>query len=388
MELREAVISVLQEKGYHPITQGSYIQTIGPRFETRAEIRLYKDYFDVVGMTGAAEATLAQELGLGLCMVGIVDNMGHGLGDPLSVEVLCVVSVTSSPSRPSRRRITRCSSRSFTPLWQELAVSSSMFVQTITTFQRETTKCVASSVHVASPRLDTVAWLLRPSRIHWGLPVLRVLVLQNDLLCVVAQVQDEGGVPVYTRTSLLANQRVRHATCGHAGLESPPHILGATSRPVLRVRLLRLAVVPAVLVGHDHTCSLTIHYGLSVGTLPGLSLPYLGRRRCLGHLICRISSLFLRLSHWLGCLLCSRCSSSVTLVPSLSTPVSASGFWRLCCLLVLPVIDDPNRFIQEGSPQAAAAAVLLAAVQLSYLEHMTPCDDSYRVVCQDSSRLP
>ena len=86
MGLREAVISVLQEKGYHPITQGSYIQTIGPRFETRAEIRLYKDYFDVVGMTGAAEATLAQELGLGLCMVGIVDNMGHGLGDPLSVE--------------------------------------------------------------------------------------------------------------------------------------------------------------------------------------------------------------------------------------------------------------------------------------------------------------
>lgn len=116
MELREAVISVLQEKGYHPITQGSYIQTIGPRFETKAEIRLYKDYFDVVGMTGAAEATLAQELGLGLCMVGIVDNMGHGLGDPLSVEVLCVVSVISSPSRPSRRRITRCSSRSFTPL--------------------------------------------------------------------------------------------------------------------------------------------------------------------------------------------------------------------------------------------------------------------------------
>ena len=178
-----------------------------------------------------------------------------------------------------------------------------MFVQTITAFQRETTKCIASSVHVASPRLDTVAWLLRPSRIHWSLPVLRVLVLQNDLLCVVAQVQDEGGVPVYTRTSLLANQRVRHATCGHAGLKRHPHILVTTSRAVLRVRLLHLTIVPTVLVGHDHTCPLTIHNRLSVGTLAGLSLPYLGRRRCLGYLICRISSLFLRLGYWLGCLL-------------------------------------------------------------------------------------
>lgn len=38
-------------------------------------------------MTGACEATLAQEQGMGLCMVGLVDNMAHGLGEPLTVEV-------------------------------------------------------------------------------------------------------------------------------------------------------------------------------------------------------------------------------------------------------------------------------------------------------------
>ena len=77
----------MQSLQYNPITEGTYFQTIGPRFETKAEIRLYKDYFDVVGMTGSAEATLSQELGMGFCMISIVDNMGHGLGEKLTIDV-------------------------------------------------------------------------------------------------------------------------------------------------------------------------------------------------------------------------------------------------------------------------------------------------------------
>lgn len=87
MEFRNQVVDLLTRSEFSPITQGTYFQTIGPRFETKAEIRLYKDYFEVVGMTGAAEATLAQELGMRFCMVGIVDNMGHGLGETLTMDV-------------------------------------------------------------------------------------------------------------------------------------------------------------------------------------------------------------------------------------------------------------------------------------------------------------
>ena len=79
-----------------PVKEGTYFQTIGPRFETKAEIRLYKAFFDFVGMTGSQEATLSQEQGMGLCMVGLVDNMCHGLGEPLTVEVDVVVNACNN----------------------------------------------------------------------------------------------------------------------------------------------------------------------------------------------------------------------------------------------------------------------------------------------------
>jgi 5'-methylthioadenosine phosphorylase len=59
---------------------GVYAETRGPRFETRAEVRLLADYADVVGMTAASEATLFQERGIAYAMLGIVDNMAHGVG--------------------------------------------------------------------------------------------------------------------------------------------------------------------------------------------------------------------------------------------------------------------------------------------------------------------
>ena len=62
---------------------GVYAQMSGPRFETRAEIRLLADYADVVGMTAASEATLCQERGIGYAMICFIDNWAHGVGPPL-----------------------------------------------------------------------------------------------------------------------------------------------------------------------------------------------------------------------------------------------------------------------------------------------------------------
>lgn len=67
---------------------GVYAETRGPRFETRAEIRLLADYADVVGMTGASEATLFQEAGLRYALLGIIDNFAHGIGEePLTLDL-------------------------------------------------------------------------------------------------------------------------------------------------------------------------------------------------------------------------------------------------------------------------------------------------------------
>ena len=71
-----------------PIRTGKvYIQTRGPRFETRAEVRILQAWGDVVGMTMAHEADLANELGIPYNSLCMIDNFAHGLGgEPLSAE--------------------------------------------------------------------------------------------------------------------------------------------------------------------------------------------------------------------------------------------------------------------------------------------------------------
>ncbi|MBW8781034.1 MAG: MTAP family purine nucleoside phosphorylase [Verrucomicrobia bacterium] len=57
----------------------TYVQTRGPRFETKAEIRVIKNWGDVVGMTAAHEADLCGELGLRYNSLAVVDNYANGL---------------------------------------------------------------------------------------------------------------------------------------------------------------------------------------------------------------------------------------------------------------------------------------------------------------------
>ena len=60
---------------------GVYWQTIGPRFETPAEIRLMAAHAHLVGMTVAAECIVAGELGLPYAALCVVDNQANGVGD-------------------------------------------------------------------------------------------------------------------------------------------------------------------------------------------------------------------------------------------------------------------------------------------------------------------
>jgi 5'-methylthioadenosine phosphorylase len=57
----------------------TYVQMRGPRFETKAEIRVVKDWGDVIGMTAAFEADLCGELGLNYNSLALIDNFGNGL---------------------------------------------------------------------------------------------------------------------------------------------------------------------------------------------------------------------------------------------------------------------------------------------------------------------
>lgn len=56
-----------------------YVQMRGPRFETKAEIRVVQSWGDVVGMTAAHEADLCTEAGLNYNSLALADNYANGL---------------------------------------------------------------------------------------------------------------------------------------------------------------------------------------------------------------------------------------------------------------------------------------------------------------------
>lgn len=59
-----------------------YAQTRGPRFETKAEVRILQKWgCDVVGMTLANECDLLLESGISVTSLCMIDNFAHGIGD-------------------------------------------------------------------------------------------------------------------------------------------------------------------------------------------------------------------------------------------------------------------------------------------------------------------
>ena len=77
---RSRVVDAWRSAASTPIVDGgTYAMVRGPRFETRAEIRLLAGFADVVGMTIPAECVLAGEAGLAYAAVCKVDNLANGV---------------------------------------------------------------------------------------------------------------------------------------------------------------------------------------------------------------------------------------------------------------------------------------------------------------------
>lgn len=87
--VRTAFVGAAKEANATVHDGGTYVQTTGPRLETRAEIAHFKTIGDVVGMTMASEATLASELGIPYASLCTVDNFCNGIVDePLTFETI------------------------------------------------------------------------------------------------------------------------------------------------------------------------------------------------------------------------------------------------------------------------------------------------------------
>jgi len=78
--LRAAIVEASQNLQYEVSNGGVYVCTEGPRFETAAEISVYKLLGgDVVGMTSVPEVCLARELGMCYATVATITNFAAGI---------------------------------------------------------------------------------------------------------------------------------------------------------------------------------------------------------------------------------------------------------------------------------------------------------------------
>jgi 5'-methylthioadenosine phosphorylase len=77
-EISKCIMDTLENKGID-YTRGTYVCTEGPRFETRAEIKMMSMIGDIVGMTGLPEVVLARELELCYASICTITNQACGL---------------------------------------------------------------------------------------------------------------------------------------------------------------------------------------------------------------------------------------------------------------------------------------------------------------------
>lgn len=88
-KLRKILIRILKKLKFDFKDKGIYFQTKGPRFETKAEVNLIKNFADVVGMTMSNEATLSKELDLEYANICCIDNYANGVTKiPLSFKLI------------------------------------------------------------------------------------------------------------------------------------------------------------------------------------------------------------------------------------------------------------------------------------------------------------
>ena len=85
--LRQVWLDAAEATGSPALPSGVYAAFEGPRFETRAEIRMAQMLgATVVGMTGVPEVVLAKERGLPYASLCLVVNPAAGLGQPITLD--------------------------------------------------------------------------------------------------------------------------------------------------------------------------------------------------------------------------------------------------------------------------------------------------------------
>jgi purine-nucleoside phosphorylase len=94
-DLQEIIRSTAKDLGIK-MQEGVYIQLTGPNFETPAEVKMCRILgADAAGMSTAAEAVVANHMGMKVCGISCITNMGCGM----TTEPLCHEEVQETADR-------------------------------------------------------------------------------------------------------------------------------------------------------------------------------------------------------------------------------------------------------------------------------------------------
>jgi 5'-methylthioadenosine phosphorylase len=86
--LRRQILESAADCGYSPISRGCYVGVDGPRYETAAEVQMFRLLGgDIIGMSNIPEAIYARELAMCYATICIVANPAAGLSSrPVLIE--------------------------------------------------------------------------------------------------------------------------------------------------------------------------------------------------------------------------------------------------------------------------------------------------------------
>lgn len=97
-EIRKLLVKAAKKLGFSVRDRAVLVCTEGPRYETPAEIEMFRHLgCDVVGMTGIPEAVLARELGMCYASICYVSNMAAGVQEQLRALEVSKVSKNAVP---------------------------------------------------------------------------------------------------------------------------------------------------------------------------------------------------------------------------------------------------------------------------------------------------
>jgi len=85
-EIRKALIETCKKLKIRYHDKGTYICIEGPRFSTRAESKMFRNFADIIGMTGVPEAILAREKEICLAILATVTDYDVWAEKPVSSE--------------------------------------------------------------------------------------------------------------------------------------------------------------------------------------------------------------------------------------------------------------------------------------------------------------